>query len=31
MIRDRLAKAYAGVRIMAYNGMRMQTALAKTG
>jgi alkylation response protein AidB-like acyl-CoA dehydrogenase len=31
MIRDRLAKAYTGVRIMAYNGMRMQTALAKTG
>ncbi|HEV3365521.1 MAG TPA: acyl-CoA dehydrogenase family protein, partial [Acidimicrobiia bacterium] len=31
VIRDRLAKAYAGVRIMAYNGMRMQTALAKTG
>src|SRR3954451_5344846 len=31
VIRDRLAKAYAGVRVMAYNGMRMQTALAKTG
>jgi alkylation response protein AidB-like acyl-CoA dehydrogenase len=31
VIRDRLARAYAGVRIMAYNGMRMQTALARTG
>jgi alkylation response protein AidB-like acyl-CoA dehydrogenase len=31
VIRQRLARAYAGVRIMAYNGMRMQTQLAKTG
>ena len=31
VIRQRLAKAYAGVRIMAYNGMRMQTQLSKTG
>jgi alkylation response protein AidB-like acyl-CoA dehydrogenase len=31
VIRDRLAKAYTGVRIMAYNGMRMLTALSKTG
>ena len=31
VIRDRLAKAYTGVRIMAYNGMRMQTAIAQTG
>jgi len=31
VIRDRLARAFAGVRIMAYNGMRMQTALARTG
>ena len=30
-IRDRLARSYTGVRIMAYNGMRMQTALSKTG
>ncbi len=31
VIRDRLAKAYVGVRVMAYNGMRMQTALSTTG
>jgi alkylation response protein AidB-like acyl-CoA dehydrogenase len=31
VIRQRLAKAYAGVRIMAYNGMRMLTELSKTG
>ena len=31
VIRDRLAQSFAGVRIMAYNGMRMQTALARTG
>jgi alkylation response protein AidB-like acyl-CoA dehydrogenase len=31
VIRQRLAQAFIGVRIMAYNGMRMQTALARTG
>ena len=31
IIRQRLARAYAGVKIMGYNGMRMQTALAKAG
>jgi alkylation response protein AidB-like acyl-CoA dehydrogenase len=31
VIRDRLARAFAGVKVMAYNGMRMQTALARTG
>jgi alkylation response protein AidB-like acyl-CoA dehydrogenase len=31
VIRQRLARAYAGVKIMAYNGMRMQTQLSKTG
>jgi len=31
VIRQRLAKAYAGVKIMAYNGMRMQTQLSMTG
>ena len=31
IIRQRLARAYAGVKIMRYNGMRMQTALAKAG
>jgi alkylation response protein AidB-like acyl-CoA dehydrogenase len=31
IIRQRLAQAFIGVRIMAYNGMRMQTALARTG
>jgi alkylation response protein AidB-like acyl-CoA dehydrogenase len=31
VIRQRLAKAFAGVRIMAYNGMRMQTELSKKG
>ena len=31
VIRDRLAKAYVGVRVMAYNGMRMQTALLQRG
>src|SRR5439155_16818130 len=30
-IRDRLAKAYVGVKIMGYNGLRMLTALNKTG
>jgi alkylation response protein AidB-like acyl-CoA dehydrogenase len=31
VIRQRLADAYVGVRIMAYNGMRMLTALGKSG
>ncbi|HEY3241144.1 MAG TPA: acyl-CoA dehydrogenase [Acidimicrobiia bacterium] len=31
LIRQRLAQAYAGVKIMGYSGMRMVTALAKTG
>ncbi|HZQ76262.1 MAG TPA: acyl-CoA dehydrogenase family protein [Acidimicrobiia bacterium] len=31
VIRQRLARAYVGVKVMAYNGMRMQTQLAKTG
>ena len=30
-IRQRLAEAYAGVKIMGYSGMRMVTALARTG
>jgi alkylation response protein AidB-like acyl-CoA dehydrogenase len=30
-IRQRLAQAWVGVKIMGYNGMRMQTALAQTG
>jgi alkylation response protein AidB-like acyl-CoA dehydrogenase len=30
-IRQRLARAYAGVQIMKYNGMRMLTSLVKTG
>ncbi|MGH8972635.1 MAG: acyl-CoA dehydrogenase family protein [Acidimicrobiia bacterium] len=31
LVRQRLAGAYAGVRIMGYSGMRMVTALARTG
>ncbi|MGH8992202.1 MAG: acyl-CoA dehydrogenase family protein [Acidimicrobiia bacterium] len=31
LVRQRLADAYAGVKIMAYSGMRMVTALSKTG
>jgi alkylation response protein AidB-like acyl-CoA dehydrogenase len=31
LIRQRLAQAYAGVKIMGYNSMRMLTALAKSG
>jgi len=31
VIRQRLARAFVGVKVMAYNGMRMQTALARTG
>ncbi|MGH9042440.1 MAG: acyl-CoA dehydrogenase family protein [Acidimicrobiia bacterium] len=31
MVRQRLADAYAGVRIMSYSGMRMVTALSRTG
>ncbi len=31
VIRQRLAQAWVGVKVMGYNGMRMQTALAKTG
>ena len=31
LVRQRLADAYAGVRIMGFSGMRMVTALAQTG
>jgi alkylation response protein AidB-like acyl-CoA dehydrogenase len=31
LIRQRLAQAWIGVKIMGYNGMRMLTALAQTG
>jgi alkylation response protein AidB-like acyl-CoA dehydrogenase len=31
IIRQRLAQAWVGVKIMGYNGMRMLTALSKTG
>jgi alkylation response protein AidB-like acyl-CoA dehydrogenase len=31
VIRQRLTQAFIGVKIMAYNGMRMLTALSKTG
>jgi alkylation response protein AidB-like acyl-CoA dehydrogenase len=31
VMRQRLAQAWVGVKIMGYNGMRMQTALAQSG